>query len=72
MSGGHWQYGSHEIDEMADDYNPSGKTHAILAAVARSEHVIDWAICGDTGREDAKEELFTLWESTFDRIYGDE
>lgn len=64
MSGGHWNYKQYEIEEQAE------RVSKLLAAVAETEHIIDWAICGDTSIAEAPQKLFDLWEKTFDEIYG--
>jgi len=74
MSGGRWQYQSHRIDELASDLERN-EIVRFLKAVARSEHIIDWAECGDTVRrcEDgsgAERDLYDLWLNTFKELYG--
>jgi hypothetical protein len=70
MSGGRWGYQSWKIKDSA----------AVIAkfteAIGESEHIIDWAECGDTvrRREDgsgAERDLYDLWLKTFTDIYGD-
>lgn len=63
MSGGHWNYQQYRIEEEAEELA------ALLKAVAETEHIVDWAISGDTLREDAQKEIFDLWEKTFDELY---
>ena len=41
-----------------------------VEAIAESEHIIDWAECGDTLREDAEPKLYDLWLKVFDEVYG--
>lgn len=69
MSGGHWNYQQYKIEEQAE------MVAAFLKAVAASEHIIDWAECGDTVRrsEDgsgAERDLYDLWLKTFDEVFG--
>jgi hypothetical protein len=69
VSGGRWNYQQYKIEEQAEAV---GK---FLAAVAQSEHIIDWAECGDTARrrEDgsgAERDLYELWRKTFDEVFG--
>jgi hypothetical protein len=66
MSGGHWGYRSYRLEERAQEIKP------LLEAVAKTEHIVDWAVCGDTLRADAARELFELWETTFEALYGDD
>ena len=75
MSGGRWQYQSHRLEELAASL-ASNEIVQIIKAAARSEHIIDWAVSGDTARrrEDgsgAERDLFDLWLKTFNEIYGD-
>lgn len=70
MSGGHWNYQSYRIEEWAE-YIPK-----FVKAIAQSEHIVDWAVCGDTvrRREDgsgAERDLFDLWLKTFNEVFGD-
>ena len=64
MSGGHWNYQSHDISDFA------GKVAVFLEAVAESERLIDWAISGDTAKEEEMLKLWDLWEDAFDKVYG--
>jgi hypothetical protein len=63
MSGGAWGYKQWEIVEEAD------RIKKFLSAVAKTEHIVDWAVCGDTSKEEAAQELFDLWESVFNEVY---
>jgi membrane glycosyltransferase len=69
VSGGHWGYQSWKIRDAMLDEGEFAKLRAIIEAVAETEHIVDWAICGDTTREDAEPKLFDLWVKTFDRIF---
>ncbi len=78
MSGGRWNYQSWRLEDMASDLEnctgPLGSLAKFLRAVAQSEHIIDWAECGDTvrRREDgsgAERDLYDLWLKTFDEVY---
>ena len=42
----------------------------LLKVVAETEHIVDWAVSGDTLRSEAAVELFDLWEHTFDEVFG--
>jgi hypothetical protein len=70
VSGGAWGYQSWKIKESAEMV---GK---FIEAIAESEHIIDWAECGDTvrRREDgsgAERDLYDLWLKTFNAVFGD-
>lgn len=62
MSGGRWGYMQYRLEEDAE------RMARILKAVARTEHIVDWAVCGDTGQEEAGRALLTLWADTFDLV----
>ena len=64
MSGGAWQYQQYHIEEKAEEIA------ALLKAVAETEHIVDWAVSGDTLRSEAASELFDLWERIFNKVYG--
>jgi hypothetical protein len=69
MSGGAWNYQQYRIEEDAE------RVAAFLRAVAKSEHIVDWAESGDTARrrEDgsgAERDLYDLWVKTFNEVYG--
>ena len=79
MSGGRWGYQQWKLEELASDFEagsaPVGKIVAFIRAIAQSEHIIDWAECGDTvrRREDgsgAERDLYDLWLKTFDEVFG--
>jgi len=63
VSGGNWGYQEHHLNELADE------TRIILQAVAKTEHIVDWAISGDTLIEDASRQLFELWRETFNNLW---
>lgn len=63
MSGGHWNYQEYKIEEQAEFMKD------LLLTLAKVEHCMDWAICGDTSIENAKEELWNMWEQFFDRNF---
>ena len=70
MSGGTWAYREWQIRDDCD------RVAKFLEAVAKSEHIIDWAEAGDTTRrrEDgtgAERDLYDLWLATFNEVYGD-
>ena len=70
MSGGAWAYKQYEIEEQAET------VAKLLKAVAQTEHIVDWAVSGDTARRrddgsGAERELFDLWVNTFNDIYGE-
>jgi hypothetical protein len=73
VSGGRWQYQSWKIRDQGEEF---GKfIGAFAEAIAESEHIVDWAECGDTvrRREDgsgAEQDLYDLWLKTFDEVYG--
>lgn len=73
MSGGAWGYQQWKIiDELPGELD---KIKAFVKAIAESEHIVDWAECGDTvrRREDgsgAERDLYDLWLKTFNEVYG--
>lgn len=72
MSGGRWNYQEFKILDAAYELE---KLLKFAEAVAKSEHIIDWAECGDTvrRREDgsgAERDLYDLWLKTFDEVFG--
>lgn len=72
MSGGRWGYRSWRIRDQAEDIAKFIK--AFSEAIAQSEHIVDWAECGDTvrRREDgsgAERDLYDLWLKTFDEVF---
>lgn len=70
MSGGHWGYQSWKLRDAMLDEGELAKLRKFVEAVAKTEHIVDWAICGDTLRENAEHELFDLWVKTFDEVFG--
>lgn len=70
MSGGAWNYQQFRIEEkaatMRDELVP------LLQAVAKTEHIVDWAESCDTSKEKAALELYELWLATFNHLYEDE
>ena len=78
MSGGRWGYQSWQIQEQVEDLSLSiDKFRKFTKAIAESEHIIDWAECGDTvrRREDgsgAEKDLYDLWLKTFDDVFHGE
>lgn len=64
MSGGTWNYRQWEIEECADEIR------VLLRAVAKTEHILDWAEAGDTLPENAAKEVYDLWVNTFNQLYG--
>lgn len=70
MSGGRWGYQQRRIEEQAEHLA------LFLRAVAKSEHIIDWAESGDTSRyrdadgSGAERELYELWLATFEEAFG--
>ena len=64
MSGGAWGYQCYKIVQKADEMRDR------LRAVADTEEIVDRARCADTARDKAERDLFELWESVFDRLYG--
>jgi hypothetical protein len=69
MSGGRWGYQQWKIQELAENLASDAMVQ-FLKAIAETEHLIDWAVCGDTLREDVEPKLYDLWRDTFDRVYG--
>ena len=67
MSGGAWNYQSWQLQEKAEML--AGELATLLRAVAETEHIVDWVVSGDTGRERAEHELFDLWVRTFTELY---
>lgn len=63
MSGGRWGYQQLHIEEKAEEISK------LLEAVAKTEHIVDWAESADTSRENAQRELYDLWVATFDELY---
>lgn len=64
MSGGHWDYQSWKLEEEAE------KWAKLMKAIGQSEHIVDWAICGDTSEETAGKQLYELWLKTFEEVFG--
>jgi hypothetical protein len=69
VSGGKWDYQSHRIKDSA------AGLAKFVEAIAESEHIIDWAECGDTTRRDedgsgAERDLYDLWLKTFNEVFG--
>lgn len=64
MSGGHWGYQSERIRDQGE------RMQQLLNTVAKTEHLMDWAICADTAIEEEKHKLWDLWEEYFDSQYG--
>jgi hypothetical protein len=60
VSGGHWEYLSHKLEERAAY---AGNVWKLLAAI---EHELDWGICGDTCYECAKIRVPRALEAYFD------
>ena len=75
MSGGAWNYQQYRIEELAQALED--RTNVLVELIktaAQSEHIVDWAECGDTVRrcEDgsgAEHDLYELWLGTFRRLY---
>lgn len=64
MSGGTWNYRQFDIED-------AGQMVAhFTEAIARSEHICDWAEACDTSRERAEHDLYDLWVATFDKVFG--
>lgn len=78
MSGGAWGYQQWRIEELAERLRAGTEPLArFIDAIAKSEHIVDWAESGDTTRrrEDgtgAEKDLYDLWLKTFNEIYGGE
>jgi len=76
MSGGRWNYQSWQIIDLFADIEKSiDMVKKFSKAIGESEHIIDWAECGDSVRrmEDgsgAEKDLYDLWLKTFDEVYG--
>lgn len=76
MSGGTWRYQSNHLEDLAMELElKTNELVELIKAVARTEHIVDWAESGDTvrRREDgsgAERELYDLWLETFDKVYG--
>jgi hypothetical protein len=68
MSGGAWGHKEQHILDLAE--RGREEISQLLAAAAFTEHIVDWAVCGDTDKESAAKQLFDLWKSTFDDLYG--
>ena len=67
MSGGHWNNGDREIEEIADkcDY-----IKEILFKVSETAHIIDYAESCDTSKTEARKELYNLWKDFFEKRYS--
>lgn len=61
MSGGHWNYLSHKIEERIG--TPLDEVWRLLAAI---EHELDWGLCCDTCYECAKIRTINALEAYFD------
>jgi hypothetical protein len=77
MSGGAWGYQEFRIEELAESLVEDRRVLVeLLKAAARSEHIVDWAECGDSiretrhGRPGAEQLLYDLWLETFNKLYG--
>jgi hypothetical protein len=66
MSGGHWSYAQFKIEEHIE------QTRDAVKAIAKTEHALDWCICGDTGYDTAFTEMWKIWSEFFDKYYGDD
>lgn len=76
MSGGAWGYKQFHLDDLATELETgTSELVELIKAVARTEHIVDWAESGDTvrRREDgsgAERDLYDLWRETFNKLYG--
>lgn len=64
MSGGHWGYQEWKLQEQADMMKD------LFNTLGAAEHLMDWAICGDTSMEEEMPKLWELWKNFFDRYYN--
>ncbi len=77
MSGGRWRYQSNHLEDLASELElKTNELVELIKAVARAEHIVDWAESGDTvrRREDgsgAEHDLYELWLATFSKIYDE-
>jgi hypothetical protein len=69
MSGGTWGYQSWKLPE--DTQAACNRIMAFSAAIAESEHLIDWAESGDSSRESTEPKLYDLWLKTFNEVFGE-
>ena len=66
MSGGTWNY--KDVDE--DSYTVA-KLPAIIDALIKAFHAIDWAESCDTSRKDAEPEVYDILLELGDKLFGD-
>ena len=66
MSGGHWNYQNRKLEEYVE------KLPLIIAAISLGLEYVDYALSGDTSRDKAKDQLFSLFETLGDKLYGEE
>lgn len=66
MSGGHWQYLQHRLNDAAMH---TAESIQLLGAI---EHTLDWGISGDTCHDCAKIQVIEMLESFFDGMSGNQ
>ena len=67
ISGGHYNYAYHHIEQFASDIEDNGnadriKFRRILELVAEAARAVEWVDSGDFGPEEEKEALDRLFE----------
>lgn len=60
MSGGHWGYQSHELQERAE------WMRNVLLVLAQVEHELDWGVSCDTCLSCARNRVGVAWEEFFE------
>ena len=69
MSGGRWDYAQYKIEDLAAEYRVGSKVHILLMAVAKCEHLIDWAEAGDSARANAEPKVYDILRGAFSELW---
>lgn len=65
MSGGRWYYMEHKL---RDGEIPVAWIPPICTALGEIEHLVDWAVCSDTSKEDAMPQVWDRLVALFDEL----